>query len=159
MTTTTTGLKVHPINDAELAEVRHRGVDRWGNIPEAFRGDGGEQLRCCLRRARPGEMLWVIAHAPLSVQRPWREVGPVFVHAQPCTSYDANQGLPDLIDGRALVLRSYAPDGAMYYAGNRITHPDDDVGAILEELLANRDILEVHLRNVQAQCFIARVTR
>ncbi|HEX5532983.1 MAG TPA: DUF1203 domain-containing protein [Actinomycetales bacterium] len=155
----TTGLKVHPVDAAELDEVRQQGTDRWGNAPEAFVSDGGDQRRCCLRLSLPGERLWVIAHAPLTVQRPWREVGPVFVHPNPCDGYDGALGLPGFISGKPRVLRSYSADGAMYYAGNRLTGPHDDLEAVLQELFTDPEVAEVHLRNVEAQCFIARVTR
>jgi hypothetical protein len=159
MTTRKTDLKVHPIDATELDEVRQQGTDRWGNAPEAFVSDGADQLRCCLRLSEPGEKLWAIAHAPLSAQRPWREVGPVFVHATACAGYEAAQGLPGFIGAKPRVLRSYTADGAMYYAGNRVTGPGDDLDAVLQELFADAEIAEVHLRNVEAQCFIARVTR
>ncbi|HEX5510789.1 MAG TPA: DUF1203 domain-containing protein [Actinomycetales bacterium] len=158
MTTMPADLKVHPIDAAELDDVRQQGVDRWGNRPEDFVSDGGDQLRCCLRLSQPGETLWVIAHAPLTAQRPWREVGPVFVHAAACGGYEPAQGLPGFIGATPRVLRSYTADGAMFYAGNRVTEPGDDLDAILKELLAEPAIAEVHVRNVEAQCFIARVT-
>lgn len=69
-TTTTAHLQVYPIDPAELTEIRRRGTDLFGHAPEEFRGDGGEQLRCCLRHSTAGERLWVIAHAPLTALRP-----------------------------------------------------------------------------------------
>ncbi|MVA75467.1 DUF1203 domain-containing protein [Auraticoccus sp. F435] len=160
-TTTTSGatLRVHPVSPAELGRVRRRGRDLWGNVPEPFVSRGGDQIRCCLRHSRRGELLWVVAHAPLTVRRPWREVGPVFVHPEPCAGYDPSRGLPDFIGRRPRVLRSYTALGAMHYPGNRVTGPGDDLGGVLRELLDDPRVAEVHLRNVEAQCFIARVTR
>lgn len=156
---TETDFRVHPIAAAELDDIRRHHVDRFGNAPERFVSEGGDQLRCCLCLSRPGEQLWVIAHAPLTAQRPWREVGPVFVHSDHCEGYDPTVGLPDFVRGSSLVLRSYTADQAMHYAGNRLTGPDDDLTAVLHELLTDPEIAEVHLRNVGAQCFIARVNR
>ncbi len=68
-------------------------------------------------------------------------------------------GLPGFMSGTPRVLRSYTVDAAMYYAGNRVTGPDDDLDAVLQELFADPEIAEVHRRKVEAQCFIARVTR
>lgn len=103
---------------------------------------------------RPRPAIW-----PATTQRPWREVGPVFVHLEPCEGYDPGRGLPDFIRGGRRVLRSYTADQEMHYAGNRITGPDDDLDTILQALLADPQVAELHLRNVEAQCFNARATR
>lgn len=155
---TATELQVHPIGADELDDVRRRRLDRFGNVPEPFTTTGGDQLRCCLRPSRAGEELWVIGHAPLTARRPWREVGPVFVHAEPCDGYEPGGGLPEFIAQKPRVLRSYTPDQSMHYAGNRITEPGDDLGDVLRTLLADPEVAEVHVRNIGAQCFIARVT-
>ncbi|MGL5817130.1 MAG: DUF1203 domain-containing protein [Phycicoccus sp.] len=71
-------VRLLPIPSSELTEVRRRGVDARGRPAEPFAAEGGEQLRCCLATAVPGEGLLVVGHAPLAVPRPWQEVGPVF---------------------------------------------------------------------------------
>lgn len=152
-------LHVHPISAVELDDVRRHRVDRFGNVPEPFTSTGGDQLRCCLRESRVEEKLWVIAHAPLTAQRPWREVGPVFVHADPCDGYDPARGLPAFFGHRPRVLRSYDAEQQMVYTGNRVARPADDLGDLLQTLLADSRIEEVHVRNLEAQCFLARVTR
>ena len=81
------------------------------------------------------------------------------MHSEPCEGYDPERGLPDFLGGKPRVLRSYTADQKMHYAGNAITGPEDDLSAVLQALLADPKIAEVHLRNVEAQCFIARVTR
>jgi hypothetical protein len=158
MTPTTATLRVHPISPTELDDVRSRRLDRFGNVPEEFASKGGDQIRCCLRHSEPGERLWVISHAPLTAARPWREVGPVFVHREPCQGYDSTQGLPAFINGKPRVLRSYTADQKMHYAGNRVTSSEDDLTAVLQTLLIDPHVAEVHIRNLEAQCFIARVT-
>ena len=57
MTMTKTDLRVHPINAAELDDVRRHRADRFGNVPEEFLSEGSDQLRCCLRLSRSGERL------------------------------------------------------------------------------------------------------
>jgi hypothetical protein len=159
MTIDTLSLQVHPIGAGELDDIRQNGLDRFGNVPEESVSEGGDQLRCCLRLSEPGERVWLIAHAPLTAQRPWREVGPVFVHADRCPGYPLRSGLPGFLHGGRRVLRSYTHDQAMYYPGNRVTVAGDDLVAILLELFADPRIAEVDIRNVEAQCFLARVTR
>ncbi|MDI1460736.1 DUF1203 domain-containing protein [Catellatospora sp. KI3] len=54
--------------------------------------EGGAPLRCCLRRSRAGETLALVSYAPLrrwaadtgADPGPYDEVGPVFIHAEPC---------------------------------------------------------------------------
>jgi hypothetical protein len=99
------------------------------------------------------------ATLPLTVQRPWREVGPVLVHAEPCAGYEPSRGLPEFVAGKPRVPRSYTADQRMYCQGNRLTGSDENVADVLDTLLADPNIREVHVRNVEAQCFIARVTR
>lgn len=158
MTSSAAQLHVHPISPEELADVRSRTRDQFDNVPEEFITRGGDQLRCCLRHSKPGERLWVISHAPLTARRPWREVGPVFVHPEPCQGYEPTTGLPGFIGRGPRVLRSYTADQKMHYAGNRVTRAEDDLELILRALLADPEVMEVHIRNLEAQCFLARVT-
>ncbi|WP_157676945.1 DUF1203 domain-containing protein [Auraticoccus monumenti] len=151
-------LRVHPISPDLLADVRRRGLDHFGSVPEPFTSRGGDQLRCCLRHSDPDEDLWVISHAPLTARRPWREVGPVFVHPDRCDGYDPGRGLPDFLARKPRVLRSYTADQRMHYPGIRLTGAGDDLGEVLQTLLADPEVAEVHVRNVEAQCFITRVT-
>ena len=81
------------------------------------------------------------------------------MHPELCEGYDPERGLPDFLGGKPRGLRSYGADQKMHYAGNRITGSEDDLSAVLQALLGDPQIAEVHLRNVEAQCFIARVTR
>lgn len=83
----------------------------------------------------------------------------MFVHADPCDGYDPADGLPDFLGRRPRVLRSYSADQAMYYRGNRISRDGEDLDAVLHEIFSDPQVSEVHLRNLEAQCFIARVTR
>lgn len=158
-TAATDQLHVHPIDPQDLAEIRRRGTDLFGHTPEERVSDGGNQLRCCLRYSRAGERLWLISHAPLTAPRPWREVGPVFVHPEPCGGYDAADGIPSFLGRRPRVLRCYTADQAMYYPGNRITRDGEDLERVLREIFSDPQVSEIHVRNLEAQCFIARVTR
>lgn len=154
-----TGLTLHPIDPSDLEVIRRDHRDRFGHRVEEFVSHGDDQLRCCLRLSQDGERLWVIAHAPLTVLRPWREVGPVFVHAEPCRGYEPGSGFLRYLGTRPRVLRSYTADQAMYYARNCVTEAGDDLVQVLQGLFEDPAVAEVHLRNLEAQCFIARVTR
>lgn len=148
---TNRALALHPIDPEHLGTIRRKGADPFGSLPEAFLGAGGEQLRCCLRLARASEELWVIGHAPLTAQRPWREVGPVFVHAEACEGPEAGADFLAELSGRPRVLRSYSSDQAMVYAANRVTQASDVLSLVVGQVFQDHpEVSEVHVRNLEA---------
>jgi hypothetical protein len=161
MTTTTETqqtMTVHPIDPARLDDVRRHGADPSGNTFTAFAATGdGEPLRCCLRFARPGERIALISFAPFVEQSVWREVGPVYVHAERCEGY-AERSLPDELRRGPRVLRTYRADGTMDYEHNTLVG-DEDIEPVLERLLGEPEVATVHVRTVVPQCFLYAVTR
>jgi hypothetical protein len=158
MTQTTGTLTVHPIDPARLDAVREADQDEWGNAFAPFPATGdGEPLRCCLRFARPGESIALISFAPFATPSVWREVGPVYVHAERCEGY-AERWLPDELRRGPRVLRTYRADGSMNYDHNTLVG-DEDLEPVLDRLLAEPDVATVHVRTVLPQCFLYAVTR
>ncbi|MFX4270966.1 DUF1203 domain-containing protein [Propionibacteriaceae bacterium Y1685] len=152
---------LHAIDADELDEVRTTGSDRAGHRAEPLLDtNGGRQLRCCLGRSEPGETLLLISHAPLRQERPWREIGPVYVHADRCDGYDPATGVPGWLDDAPRVLRAYRADGSMQHPSHRIVEPGQrgGVAAALSEMLREPEVVEVHVRNLREQCFIVRAT-
>jgi hypothetical protein len=143
---------VHAIPSDELAQVRRTGRDVAGNVPTPFAAVGAP-LRCCLRLATPDDDVVLISHAPLREQSAWREVGPVFVHAGPCSGYDELAGLPSEVRTGPRVLRGYHADGSLDYDAIRTVPDGADIGPALDELLAVPGLREVHVRSAVEQCF------
>lgn len=155
-----TTFRLRAIDPRELAEVRSTGRDLAGHVAEPFVDTGGgSQLRCCLRRSAPGERLLLVGHAPLAAERAWREVGPVFVHEAPCDGYDSTDSVPAWFDDEPRVVRAYDASGAMVYAVNRVVEAGSGVGAALDAVFDDPRVAEVHVRNLLAQCFVARAVR
>jgi hypothetical protein len=158
MTTTTQTLTVHAIDPTRLDAVREAGEDGWGNPFTPYAASGsGEPLRCCLRFARPGESIALISFAPFTAASPWREVGPVYVHAEHCEGYAA-RWLPAELRRGPRVLRTYRGDGSMNYERNTLVD-EEDLEPVLDRLLAEPDVATVHVRTVLPQCFLYAVTR
>jgi hypothetical protein len=158
MTTTTQTLTVHAIDPARLDAVRETREDGWGNAFTPYPANGeGEPLRCCLRYAEPGESIALISFAPFTDASPWREVGPVYVHAGRCAGY-AEPSLPEELRRGPRVLRTYRADGSMNYEHNTLVG-EEDLEPVLERLLAEPDVATVHVRTVLPQCFLYAVTR
>jgi hypothetical protein len=155
---TTRTLTVHPIDPARLDVVRRAGTDGWDNALAPFAATGkGEPLRCCLRFARPGESIALISFAPFTEASVWREVGPVYVHAESCEGY-AERWLPDALRRGPALLRTYHADGSMNYEHNTLAG-EEDLEPLLDALLDEPDVATVHVRTVRPQCFLYAVTR
>ena len=142
------------VDRSRLAEVLTVGLDDGGNPIEPFVDDeGGWPLRCCLRESTPGERLAIIAWSPFDWTGPYRETGPIVVHADPCpTEPDGLTRLPDALDSRPMVLRPYSHDHRIVY--ELVTHlPHGDLGAHVQRLLDHPEVAEVHGRNWTGGCY------
>jgi hypothetical protein len=158
MTTTLKTLTVHAADAERLAAVRRAGVDEHGNDFAPYAASGsGEPLRCCLRFAHPGERIALISWAPFTEISPWREVGPVYVHADRCEG-PLDPGIPRGLSRGPLLLRTYRADGSMDYDHHTLVGAED-VEPMLEDLLAQPEVATVHVRTVLPQCFLYAVTR
>jgi len=159
MTAVTTRLTIHAIDPAVLAGLRAAGTDGHGNdiAPFAATGDG-EPLRCCLRFAAAGERIALISYAPFEAPSPWREVGPVYVHADDCGGYRTTAELPQELRSGPRVLRTYRSDRTMNYEHNTLVDQGADLEVTIRRLLDEPDVAIVHVRTVLPQCFLYAVT-
>ena len=159
MTAVTTRLTIHAIDPAVLAGLRAAGTDGHGNdiAPFAATGDG-EPLRCCLRFAAAGERIALISYAPFEAASPWREVGPVYVHADDCGGYRTTAELPQELRSGPRVLRTYRSDRTMNYEHNTLVDQGADLEVTIRRLLDEPDVAIVHVRTVLPQCFLYAVT-
>jgi hypothetical protein len=110
-------------------------------------------LRCCLRLPAPGEQISLISYAAFTEPGPWREVGPVFIHAEECTGYPASDQLPPALRTGPRVLRPYDQSGAMAYDHIAMVDEGADVEPYLRKILAQPEVAVVHVRAAAAQCF------
>src|SRR5205814_9248154 len=66
----------------------------------------GYPCRHCLRYAKPGERVILFPYQAIPPGHPYSEIGPVFVHAEPCQRYSATEEFPtEFRQGR--VMRAY----------------------------------------------------
>jgi hypothetical protein len=154
----TNSLLVRAIDPARLGVVRDTGADGHGNQLRPFDATGeGEPLRCCLRYAEPGERITLISYAPFEQPSVWREVGPVYIHAEPCEGYTPTGGLPEQLATGPRVLRTYRADDTMNYEHNTVVTDEADLEPIIERLLSEPDVTTVHVRTLAPQCFLYAV--
>jgi hypothetical protein len=150
-------LRFQGIPDSFAAEVRDKMVaPEYGHPAHRSLAQGYGPCRQCLRTFAIGKDERI-----LFTYQPFREAdtlpapGPVFIHAEACERYEAATLPPDL-RSLPLVFEAYA-DGARLLAQERIgLHADEEP---LKELFDRTNADYVHIRNGEAGCFIARVTR
>jgi Protein of unknown function (DUF1203) len=155
-TTTTTRFRIHAVPPALLDEVRASQRDASGHPPARVIADGGEPLRCCLRNAAPGEELILFGYEPPLPASPYREIGAIFAHAQPCAGLASNEAYPADWRGRSQVLRAYDDRGWIHAA---TVHDGERPETAIAELLADPAVVQIHSRNVAYGCYMFTVTR
>jgi len=148
---------IHHIDEHVLAQVRQSGRDVSGNPVVAVTTEGGEPLRCCLRDADPGERAILFGYEPVIPASPYREIGAVFAHAEPCGGPDFADGYPPQWRGRRQVLRAYDERGWIHPSTR--DHDGSDPESVIERILANPDVVQIHSRNVAYGCYMFTVTR
>ncbi|HEY1975180.1 MAG TPA: DUF1203 domain-containing protein [Candidatus Baltobacteraceae bacterium] len=150
-------LIVTSLDTAVADEMRNASQDAYGNALHAeMQTAPGNPCRHCLRRAKEGERLVLFSFSPFDTRNPYKEVGPIFVHADGCERYAQNDHLPEDFLNRPITLRGYD-------AAQRIDQVavvvDGTTERRVEELLANPEIAFVHARSFTHGCFLFRVDR
>jgi len=160
--------QVTAIEPDALCQLRQR--DDAGHQPRVMTDDGGSPLRCCLRPTRPGERVALVSYAPLrrwarqdpgADPGPYDEVGPVFIHPEPCGGPE-QAGFPASLARTHRVLRAYSADGRIL--GGELMEPDPadpvtSAEAVLTALFSQPEVAFVHVRAVEYGCFLFEVRR
>ena len=152
-------LRIVPIPETLAENVRKTRRDGYGNIdigPTRADSPRGYPCRVCLEDAQMGEELLLFSYSPFEHPAPYRNVGPIFVHAHSCTPYRREGVVPELMRGRLLALRSYD-------ASDHMVECDLVEGAALESMVSrfftNADAAYIHAHNARAGCFMCRIER
>ena len=149
---------IDAIPTERLDAIRDAGADDAGDAFKPFvnADPDGAPLRCCLREARTGERLALIAYRPDGTAGAYREIGPVFVHADRCSGYPEPDAYPAEFRPRRQVLRGYDDEGriidAVIVEGE---HAEDGI----DHLLSNPAVATVHSRNVLYGCYMFAIRR
>ena len=147
----------------DLDAIVRTGLDHGGNAVEPFVDGVDWWLRCCLSHAGPRDRLAIIAYSPFPWRSPYRETGPVVVHADPsdCPGHDG--AFPQAFDGVRQVVRAFGTEGGrsrtQIYELNRLVEPGDGLEAVVEGVLDDPRVDRVHVHNVLSQCFSFAASR
>ncbi len=162
------GFEVRAIDEDVVSQLRV--CDDAGNaLRVKIEDEGGSPLRCCLRASRPGERIALVSYAPL---RRWAkatgaepgaydEVGPVFIHAEPCGG-PVLSGYPEDFLGSPRVFRAYRADGSILrgrMASAEVLKDSEGAGQVLSRMLADPRVAVLHARALEFGCFTFEVRR
>lgn len=128
----------------------------------------GSPLRCCLRSIEAGEHVALVSYAPL---RRWAaetgadpgaydEVGPIFIHADPCPGPDGS-AYPFARPGALRTIRRYNARGQIV-GGREFRIPEDaqdGFARVIDEAFGDPDVVLVHVRALEYGCFQFEVRR
>ena len=146
----------------ETAErFRRTGMDDNGNALRRMQAtaDGGFPCRHCLRLAGPGEAMLLGSYnlpRPLGIY--WTP-SPIFVHAEPCVRFAAEDEVAEIIGENSLVsVRAYDDaDQCLYDLGQ--VCPGAEVDAPLQRALADARTAFVNVHTARPGCMLSLVER
>jgi hypothetical protein len=122
-----------PIAGERLAAMREHGMDEHGNPWTLRSAEGWEPLRCCLRRASPGEEIALISYSP------WTRPNP-----------PAFQDSPSM-------LNPFDHTGARVYEHITFVDPGDDHEAAVRAVMSQPEVAFLHVRSSVAGCLTFEV--
>jgi hypothetical protein len=136
------------------------GADANGQPPELHVSDGdGVPCRHCQQDVAAGERYLILAHRPFPAAQPYAEVGPIFLHAEPCPRYPESGRVPPMFLERAsYLLKGYGANDRIVYGTGQIV-PSSEIAAAAERILERGDVAYVHVRSSTNNCFSCRVER
>ncbi len=141
----------------EIADAARRAVNTGASDHAVVTADSPGSCPCrhCLRWAQPGERVILFPHAAIPSGYPYSETGPIFVHAQKCDRYSADDEYPAAFrNGR--VFRGY---NSNYQIIDAKVVNGREPEAVIQEFFHNPDVAFVDVRSVTRGCFTFRVQR
>jgi len=147
----TQGFLLETIDAAAVDRARSTGLDTSGHPVQHLESTGGEPLRCCLRNAEAGEKAILFGYEPPLPASPYREIGAVFTHAEPCDGPASVTEYPRDWYGKAQVLRAYDDRGWIHPA--TCVHDGSDPEGAIRKVLAEPGVVQVHSRNISYGCY------
>jgi hypothetical protein len=148
-------LKIVALETDVAHSARHNSQGIFGNpIERSTPDEGGAPCRHCLRRSKPGEAVLLFSHSPFFAPSPYKEVGPIFVHADECDRFDGS-AFPEDFKTSKIVLRGYGERNEIREAAL----VDGEVAGRAAAMLEDPDIAYLHARFALAGCFACRIER
>jgi hypothetical protein len=151
-------LLVRGISSEEVQRIWRGGPDANGQPALARIAEGvANPCRHCLELIREGEGKLVLAYRPFASLQPYAELGPIFLHAEPCARYESEHlpGWFPYLD--PAIVRGYDGDHWIRYDTGDVV-PGVELDAACRRILADPSVAYVHVRS-KFNCFQCRVDR
>jgi len=145
---------------AEALAFQAGAPDANGQLPERqIARDDRLPCRHCQRLIAVGEPYLILAYRPFPTAQPYAELGPIFLHAEPCERHPESAELPEMFrDWKNVLIRGYGPDDRIVYGTGEVV-PPSGVMAAAERILARADVRYAHLRSSTNNCYQLRIER
>jgi hypothetical protein len=136
------------------------GPDANGQPPERHTSPGGSMpCRHCLTEIAEGVPYLILAHRPFPEPQPYAEIGPIFLHAEPCRQHPVSAETPDMFLGwERLLLKGYGSNDRIVYGTGTVV-PTQDVDRVAAVILSRADVAYVHARSAKNNCYQVRIER
>lgn len=149
-------LRYTAIPSETAAAFRAGKLDSYGNAPERQLSPGGMPCRHCLCLIEEGQPMLLLAYRPFPTLQPYAETGPIFIHAEECSRFDAGDAIPPMLTSPDYIVRGYGSDDRIIYGTGAVT-PTSQITSRATELLARDDIAYLHVRSARNNCYQCRV--
>ncbi len=128
--------------------------------PERHVSDGnGNPCRHCLTEIAAGDPFLILSYRPFPEPQPYAEIGPIFLHAEPCRRHGPDAGMPAMFLGwERLLIRGYGHDDRIVYGSGQIVATEALLGAGAA-LLERPEIAYLHVRSASNNCYQCRIER
>jgi hypothetical protein len=150
--------RVIPIPEEVAEKARAtRKSPQYGHPVHAEVATGYGPCRQCLHTFDEGhESRLLFTYNPFEGRDSYPSPGPIFIHEQPCETYGENGEFPDGLSRLPLVLEGY---GAGRWPVTQERVQDGKVERAIERIFALPAVEYIHVRNLEAGCFIAQIDR
>ena len=139
--------------------LRSGAADANGHPPEQhIATSDGLPCRHCLQMITVGEPYLILAHRPFPAAQPYAEIGPIFLHAEPCTRGGGTAAIPRFLASPSYIVRGYGPNDWIVYGTGKVV-PTGEVPQVAATLLDDSKIAYVHVRSASNNCYHCRIER
>ncbi|PTS86419.1 DUF1203 domain-containing protein [Pseudomonas sp. HMWF032] len=151
-------LRVCGISSDAAERIWQGGLDAHGQLPVRQVAQGmANPCRHCLNLITPGTPKLILAYRPFTQLQPYAEVGPIFLHAEPCQHYDQAQLPAWFAFLEPALIRGYDSDDWIRYDTGQVV-PGSALSKTCQQILSDLSVAYVHIRS-KFNCFQCRVER
>jgi hypothetical protein len=155
-----TGLRFVALPTDQVRAYQRGAPDANGQAPERHLSDGdGVPCRHCLANVAARRPYLILAHRPFPAPQPYAEIGPIFLHAEPCERHLDSGRMPAMFRRwPRLLIRGYDRSDRIVYGSGQVAETAA-IEPIATALLERPEIAYLHLRSAANNCYQCRIER